>query len=49
MTQGVDLQDRNKFASVGRKIHTASAIEQPVSSLDGIVDSVGAGCVVNFP
>lgn len=33
-----------------RKIeHTASAIEEPVSGLDSIVDGVGASVVVNLP
>lgn len=29
--------------------HTASAVKESVSSLDGVVDSVGAGIVVDLP
>lgn len=28
---------------------TAGTVEETVSGLDGVVDSVGAGCVVDFP
>jgi hypothetical protein len=37
------------MALYGRGIHTASSIKQPVSSLDGIVDSVRASIVVDLP
>jgi hypothetical protein len=33
----------------GQDLRTTSSIKQPVSSLDGIVDGVGAGVVVDFP
>ena len=32
-----------------RNLHTASTVKQPVSSLDGVVDSVGAGSIVDLP
>ena len=32
-----------------RNLHTASTIKQPVSSLDGVVDSVGTGSIVDLP
>jgi hypothetical protein len=30
-------------------VRTAGAVEQPVSSLDGVVHSVGAGRIVDLP
>ena len=29
--------------------HTACAVEQTIAGLDGVVDLVGAGVVVDFP
>jgi len=35
--------------SIVEERRTAGAVEETVPGLDGVVDSVGTGCVVDFP